>query len=67
MYLWIEVANSLALWGSSIHLVALLKEKHLKKYGMDLILKPIVRDLKELVSMILTCTFVFWSIVCHIS
>ncbi len=41
---------------SSIHLVALLKEKHLKKYGMDLILKPIVRDLKELVSMILTCT-----------
>ncbi len=39
---------------SSIHLVALLKEKHLKKYGMDLVLQPIVRDLKKLVSVTLT-------------
>ncbi len=36
---------------SSINLLAITKEKHLKKYGMDTILKPIVNDLKRLVSI----------------
>lgn len=35
---------------SSINLLAIVKEKLVKKYGMDTILKPVVTDIKELVS-----------------
>jgi len=35
---------------SSINLLAIVKEKIVKKYGMDTILKPVVTDIKKLVS-----------------
>ena len=34
---------------SSIHLVALVKAKFIGNYGMDLVLKPFVSDMKKLV------------------
>ena len=39
---------------SSIYLVALLKTTYIGHYGMDSVLKPIVTDVKELVSILYT-------------
>ena len=36
---------------SSIYLVALVKSKFISDYGMDAVLKPIVDDIKKLVSV----------------
>ena len=36
---------------SSIYLVALVKSKFISDYGMDVVLKPIVDDIKKLVSV----------------
>jgi hypothetical protein len=36
---------------SSIHLVAITNRSHIKKYGMNTILQPLVNDIKKLVSL----------------
>ena len=36
---------------STIRLVAIVKHKHLSVYGMDAVLRPVVDDMKKLVSV----------------
>ncbi len=44
-----------------IHLAAIAKVEHLKKYGCNAILKPIVEDIKKLVSKLIMNQY-YWCV-----
>ena len=42
-----------------IKLIGLCKQKHVKKYGMNVILQRLIEDIKELVSIQVTYNIIF--------